>query len=109
MSTIEILLVITLALVCGFGIVVAQAIQLSRLFHTRAWYLLAAGLSLIGLRQIWGLIRLPGAILKAQAQGVLPEHLSTEQWVVIAAAFVAIGLLIAGFDKLRRDLARIGL
>lgn len=109
MSIIEELIVIAFLLVCAFGVVVAQIIQLSRLFRTAAWTLIAAGILVIGLRQLWNLVRLPAAILRAQAQGVMPESLSWEQWIVIGTAFLAVGLLIAGFDKLRRDLRKIGI
>lgn len=108
MSIIEELLMIAFLLVCAWGVVVAQVIALSRLFKTRAWTFLMLGVLVIGLRQVWGFLRLPAAVLKAQTQGVLPENLTTEQYITIAAAFVAIGFLIAGFDKLRRDLRRIG-
>lgn len=109
MSIIEELLTIAFLLVCAWGVVVAQVAALSRIFKTRAWTFLAIGVIVIGGRQVWGLVRLPAAILKAQTQGVLPERLTSEQYITITAAFVAIGLLIAGFDRLRRDLRKIGI
>lgn len=108
MSIIEELLVIAFLLTCAWGVVVAQTFALSRVFKTRAWILLALGVAGIGLRQIWGFVRLPAAILKAQTQGVMPDSLTNEQWITSAVAFIAIGLLIAGFDRLRRDLRKIG-
>lgn len=109
MSIIEQLIFISFLLVCGFGVVVAQSIALGRIFRTRAWWLLASAMLLIGLRQVWGLLRLPAAILKAQRAGIMPERLSLEQWVTIGAGFLAIGLLIMALDTLRRDLRRIGI
>lgn len=109
MSIIEELLTIAFLLVCAWGVVVAQVIALGRIFKTRAWTFLMVGVLVIGLRQVWGFVRLPAGILKAQAQGVMPENLTAEQYITIAAAFIAIGFLIAGFDKLRRDLRKIGI
>ena len=53
-------------------------------------------------------MKLPTAILKAQVHGQLPENLNAEQWITIAILFGAVICLIIGFDKLRRDLRRIG-
>lgn len=108
MSVIEQLLVVAFLLVCAWGVVVAQVIALSRVLKTRAWVFVAVGVLVIGMRQVWGFVRLPTMILKAQARGTMPESLTVEQYITIAAAFVAIGFLITGFDKLRRDLRKIG-
>ena len=109
MSIIEELFLLSFVLCCSFAVVVAQIIQLARLLRSRAWRLIAAGILVIGLRQLWNLIRLPAAILTAKAKGAMPESLTLENWLAIGAAFLAVGLLIAGFDSLRRDLRKIGI
>ena len=101
------LLFLAFALVTSFGVVVAQAIALRRVLRSWAWTWLAAGFSVIGLRQLWGLITLPAAILKAKQQVVLPPQLSFMQWMLIALAFLATGLFILGLDRLRRDLRNL--
>lgn len=103
------LILLTFLLAVSFCVVVGQAIAISRIHKTVPWRLLAAGLAVIGGRQIWGLIKLPIALERAKLQGVLPESLTLEQKILTAAAFLAIGLLIAGFDILRRHYRNLGI
>lgn len=105
---IEQLLFLSFGLTVMFAVVVAQLIQLSRLLKSSAWYLLASGVAVIGLLRLWSLLKLPSAMLRAQAQGVMPEHLTLDNWISIGGGFLATALLIAGFDTLRRHLRRIG-
>ena len=109
MSLIDQYLLISFVFTVLYGVIIAQAIALSRLLRSAAWWLIAGGFVLTGARLLWGLLRLPSAIVKAQAKGQIPDSLSTEQYLLIAVAFVTTGLWIAGFDKLRRDLRKIGL
>lgn len=109
MDIIEQLMLIAFALSLLFCIVVGQMIAISRIHKTLPWALLAAGMTVIGGRQIWNLVKLPIALQQAQAKGVLPERLNLEQKLLILSAFVGVGLLIAGFDILRRHYRKIGI
>jgi hypothetical protein len=42
-------------------------------------------------------------------RGALPESLNWEQKILIAVAFLGVGLLITGFDILRRHYRDIGI
>ena len=85
-----------------------QAWRLSRIFRSTAWTFLAAGFGFLGLRQVWAITRMPAALRRAVARGVLIENIAAEQWILVALAFLAAGCLIVGMDRLRSDLRRIG-
>jgi hypothetical protein len=103
------LILIAFLLSLGFCVVVGQAIAISRIHRTLPWTLLAMGLTVIGVRQVWNLVRLPIALEQARIRGTLPESLTWEQTILIGSAFVGVGLLIAGFDILRRHYRNIGI
>lgn len=109
MDIISQLIAVSFLLALSFCIVVGQAIAISRIHKTLPWTLLAAGLAVIGGRQIWVLIKLPIALEQAKLRGALPESLNWEQKILIAVAFLGVGLLIAGFDILRRHYRNIGI
>lgn len=109
MDTISQLLLLSFVFAVGYVVIVFQVVALSRLYQSTAWKILAAGFILAGSMQIWRLIRFPVTMMKARAQGIIPEQLSLEQWINIGIAFLTVGLLILGFDKLRRDLRKIGI
>ena len=109
MDIIEKLMLISFALALSFCVVVGQIIAISRIHKTLPWTLLAAGMTVIGGRQIWNLVKLPIALEQAKLAGMLPENLNWEQTLTIASAFVGVGLLIAGFDILRRHYRNIGI
>ena len=108
MELIDQYLLIAFVFTVLYGVIVAQAIQLSRLLRSAAWWLLAGGFICAGGRLLWNLLRLPAAIVKAQGRGQMPDTLTTEQYILIGAAFIALCLWIAGFDRLRRDLKKVG-
>lgn len=108
MNLIDQYLLISFLFTVLYGVVVAQAIALYRVLKSSAWMFLASGFVIAGLRLLWGLVRLPSAILKAQGKGQIPDSLTTEQYILIGGAFIALGLWIAGFDRLRRDLRKVG-
>lgn len=109
MDIIEQLMWISFALALSFCIVVGQMIAISRIHKTLPWTLLAAGMTVLGGRQIWNVVKLPIALEQAKLKGVLPESLNWEQTITIASAFVGVGLLIAGLDTLRRHYRKIGI
>lgn len=105
----EQVLLLAFALTVCYGVIVAQAIALWRVLRSWAWVLLASAFLVLGFRQVFGYIRLPAVILQAQKQGVMPESLSGEQWLQVGLAFLGLGLIILGLDRLRRDLRVIGI
>lgn len=109
MDIIEKLMLISFGLAVAFLVVVFQIVAISRLHKTLPWTLLAAGMTVIGGRLVWNLLKLPVALEQAKLKGVLPESLNWEQTIMIALAFVGVGLLIAGFDLLRRHYRKIGI
>lgn len=109
MDTISQLLLLSFAFAVGYVVIVFQVVALSRLYHSVGWGIIAAGFIGAGGMQVWRLIRFPVTMIQAQVRGNLPERLSTEQWINIGMAFLIVGLLIVGFDKLRRDLRKIGI
>lgn len=109
MNIVSLLIFLTFMLALLFCVVIGQAIAISRIHRTLPWTLLASGLAIIGARQIWGLIKLPMALEEAKLRGVLPESLTLEQWILTLLAFLAVSLLIAGFDMLRRHYRNIGI
>lgn len=109
MGIIEQLLALSFLFAVGYVVIVFQVVALSRLYQSTAWKILAAAFTGAGMLQVWRLIRFPVTMLQAQARGAIPEQLSLEQWFNVAASFTIVGLLILGFDRLRRDLRNIGL
>ena len=109
MDTISQLLLLSFLFAVGYVVIVFQVVALSRLYQSAGWRLLAIGFTAAGLMQVWRLIRFPLTMVQARVRGTLPEHLTLEQWVSIGVAFAIVGILIAGFDKLRRDLRKIGI
>ena len=109
MGIIEQLLTLSFVFAVCYVVIVFQVVALSRLYQSRGWQILAAGFTLAGGFQVWRLIRFPIAMMQAQARGTLPEQLSLEQWINVGGGFLIVALLIIGFDKLRRDLRKIGL
>src|SRR5688572_22782346 len=102
-------MLISFALAALFLVVIFQTVAISRLHKTVPWTLLAAGFLVIGARVVYGLLRLPIALEQAKLRGSLPESLTGEQWILIASAFLGVGLWIAGFDLLRRHYRNIGI
>lgn len=115
MDIISQLLLLSLAFAVGYTVLIGQAIALRRIFYrvaghySVAWTLFAVAFIIAGGLQVWRMIRLPIAILKAKSQGVLPENLNWEQWFTIGVSFLIVLLLILGFDRHRRDLMKLGL
>lgn len=108
MSIVETLIALTLLYTVLILVMVGLVLSLTWVFKTWAWYALAAGLVVIGGIRIAGLLRLPAAIIEAQARGVMVTSLSTEQWLMTILTFVGVALMVIGFGKLRGDLRRIG-
>lgn len=109
MGIIEQLLLLSFLFAIGYVVIMFQVIALSRLYRSQAWKILAAGFILAGAMQVWRLIRLPITMMQAQARGTLPDQLTWEQWFNVGMGFAIVGVLIIGFDKLRRDLRKIGI
>ena len=114
MDFIEQMQLLSIVVTVAYGVIIAQAIVLRRILASRAWTFLAAAFVVGGARQLWGFIRLPAAILRAReftntaGQSSVPSAFTLEQCITIGAGFVMIGLFIAGLDRLRRDLRKIG-
>lgn len=104
---IEVILALGFILTVGYAVMVAQIVALARLLRSQAWILIAAGFVSAGVRMVWGFIQRPSAMIRAVANGNMPEQLTAEQWIVFASTFLTIGLLIAGFDRLRRDFDKL--
>lgn len=109
MEITEKLILIAFMLAVSFSVVVGQIIAISRIHRTAPWTLIAAGMTVLAGRIVYGLVRLPVQIQQAKIRGTLPESLSWEQVILIGTAFLAVGLLIAGFDLLRRHYRNIGI
>lgn len=109
MDIISQLLLLSFAFAVCYVVIVFQVVALSRLYHSVGWGILAAAFIGAGGMQVWRLIRFPLTMMQARVQGSIPEQLSTEQWINVGMAFAVVGLLIIGFDKLRRDLRKIGI
>lgn len=109
MDIISQLLLLSFAFAVGYVVIVFQVVALSRLYHSTGWGILAAAFTGAGGMQVWRLIRFPLTMMQARARGTLPDQLSIEQWINVGIAFLIVGLLIIGFDKLRRDLRKIGI
>lgn len=104
---IELILGLGFILAVGYAVMVAQIVALARLLRSWAWTLIAAGFVTAGVRTIWGFIQRPSALIRAAANGNLPEVLTVEQWILLSSTFLSLGLLIAGFDRLKRDFDRL--
>lgn len=85
-----------------------QIVALARIYHSGAWLVGAVAFILLGSKQIKNLLRLPAAIMDAQAKGVMINHLSLEQWIDVIWSYAAIAAFIWFLDWLRRDLKKIG-
>jgi hypothetical protein len=109
MKLIDQYLLIAFVFTVGYMIVVAQAFALQRVLNSIAWKLIAGAFALSGARIVWSLIRLPATIMRAQAEHRMPERLTGEEWVQIGWAGLVIVVLIFGFDRLRRDLRKVGI
>lgn len=106
---IEQLILLSIALIVGVGVILAQLIALSRRYRSLCWWLYSAAFLLLTGIQVWSLLKLPVAILKAQTLGQLPESLNAEQWINIAVRFAFVGLIIAANDVNRRTLDSLGI
>jgi hypothetical protein len=103
------LLLLSFVFAVGYVVLVFQVVALSRLYQSTAWRIVAAGFILAGAMQVWRLIRFPLTMMQARVRGNLPEQLSIEQWINVSIGFLVVALLVIGFDKLRRDLRKIGI
>jgi hypothetical protein len=107
MNVISQLLLVTLFFAVGCVVVGFQVISLSRLYRSRAWFVLAAAFGILAISQVWSFIDFPLALMRAQARGVMPpESLDWRQWRTISGSGVFLILCIVGFDILRRRFYR---
>lgn len=109
MGIIELLIGLTLLYTALLIVVVFQVLSLSWKLRSSAWYMLATSLAMFGAIRAWNMLKLPAAILKAQERGVMPASLTLENWLNIGMALGALLLMIAAYEKLRRDLKAIGM
>lgn len=109
MDIVSQLILVTFIFVALYGVIVAQVIALRRALRSTAWTLLMSAYIIGGLLQIWRLLRLPIMIMQAKVKGVLPETLTFEQWATVVVSFLIVILLILGFNRLRRDLRKVGI
>lgn len=109
MDIISQLLLLSFLFAIGYVVIVFQVVALSRLYQSRGWGILATGFIAAGAMQVWRLIRFPVTMMQARVRGNLPEHLTWEQWINVGVGFLVVAILIIGFDKLRRDLRKIGI
>lgn len=104
MDVITQLFLLSVALIIGVGVAVAQFIALSRRYRSLCWWLYSAAFVVLAWIQVWGLLRLPIAIVQAKVAGQLPEALSAEIWIGVGVRFIFIGLIIAGNHINKRDI-----
>ena len=109
MDIVSVLLLITLALGAHYVAIIFQVVALSRAYQSNGWWVLASAWITVGALHIWNTARLPIALTRAKLKGTLPDALTADQWVKVALAFIVLWLFIAGHDKLRRDLKKIGI
>ena len=102
----QLLAIVLIYTVEMLALVVIIAI-LGSYLKSRAWVCIVSGFVLIGGLRLYGLFKLPAAIMRAQMQGAMPESLNAEIWSTTILALIALGLLIVGFDILRRDMLRM--
>ena len=109
MNIVTVLIVILLGLAVMFTAIVFQIVQLARIYQVTSWWIGAIAFILLGARQVYGLVRLPAAIMDAQLKGVMIERLTTEQWFTVVWAYAIAATFILWLDWLRRDLAKLGI
>lgn len=108
MNIVTELILILLGITVIYGLTIVQSYLLWRFFKSYSWLIGAATFFLLGARQIWALLQLPSAIIQAQLQGILINHLTGQQWIGIVWAYI-IGIgFIAFLDWQRRDLKKLG-
>ena len=109
------LLVLSLVMIGLCGVIVAQSFAVARLIKSWSWVLIASAFAVLEARQIWRFVRLPATILRAQTfvnkagENAMPARLSIEEWVNIGAGLLFLVLIIAYFDRMRRDLRKLGI
>lgn len=108
MNIVTLLLLIVLSIAVLYTVIIVQVVVLARIYRMRSWWVGAGTFVLLGGRQIFGLIRLPSAIIEAQLKGVMIEHLNNEQWLMVVWGYVIVVGFIVFLDWLRRDLKKIG-
>lgn len=114
MDIVSQLLLLAFFFTVGYAFLVYQTVALNRVFkrltghYSPAWVLFLVAFVITGCLRVWGMIRLPILITRAQVRGTLPEQLTLEQWLNIVGALVVMVLLIAAFDRHRRDLRDLG-
>lgn len=97
------------ALVAATGVLIAQAVALGRIYRSLCWWLYSVAYVVLAGLQLWSLIRLPAAILRAQARGEMPDSLTWEQTIRIGMIFLFLALVGLAQDRNRRDLRKLGI
>ena len=83
-----------------------QSILISRILKASfGWSETAGWILLLGLR-LYGILRLSGAIMKAQATGQLPSSLGRDQWIGIIGGFAFMLIMIFSKDQQRRAIKK---
>lgn len=101
--------IIMIIIVTACIVVVFQVAALWRVFRSRSWLLSMLAFIVFASIEVWRFVRLSGAIMRAQAKDALPATLTFEQWVNVGLLFLFFGLIMVSYDKLRRDMRRMGI
>lgn len=108
MSIVTILILLLLGLTVGYAVVMFQIVTLARLHRSTAWWVGAGTFVLSAGKAVKGLVRLPAAIIEAQMKGYMVTRLTGEQWLDVVWSYLIIAGLVWFFDRLRRDLKKLG-
>lgn len=104
------LYLLTAGIAIGMSIVAWQAFQLRKIYRSHSSLIGALSFLALGLKQVYGLIRLHSLIAEARAKGVMIEHLSIEQWLVgVFWNYLIIMSFIFWLHLQHRDLKQLGI
>lgn len=108
MSLIDLFMAITLAYTVLSILLIVIVGSNAWVMRTWAWWILGGSFAVWGLWRVSAFMRLPSAIMEAQAKGTMPTSLTIMQWVdVVGIPLLFLIGLIVGFGKLRYDLSDI--
>lgn len=85
---------------------VGQVLTTRKRLKSTAWNLLALAFIFGSLRQIWTVLALLETLKRERNLGL--QVPTSNQWISVILAVFLVSLSVAGFEKLRRDLRKIG-
>lgn len=96
-------------LTVGFLFAAWQALRLRKAYRSKSSLIGAIAFLLLLGRQLYSLIRLRANLRDARAQGIIFDHLSGEQWLIVVWAYAIMLCFVLWQHRQYKDLKRLGI